>query len=63
MPLFKYNNMKRIQDTPEYKMVKQITSKENKKALKKATIDILILIGAFYVASFAFVKFVFWIWL
>jgi hypothetical protein len=54
--------MKRIQDTPEYKMVKQMTSKENKKALKKATIDMLILIGAFYIATFAFVKLVFWIW-
>jgi len=63
MPLFKYNNMKRIQDSYEYKMVKQLTSKENKKALKKATKEMLILMGVFYIAVFAFVKLVFWIWL
>jgi len=63
MPLFKYNNMKRIQDSYEYKMVKQITSKENKRALKKATKELLIFMGAFYVGIYAFVKLVFWIWL
>lgn len=54
--------MKRIQDTYEYKMIKQLTSKENKKALKKATIEMLILTSAFYIAAFAFVKIAFWIW-
>jgi hypothetical protein len=63
MPLFKYNNMKRIQDSYEYKMVKQITSKENKRALKKATKEMFIFMGAAYVGIFAFVKLVFWIWL
>lgn len=63
MPLFKYNNMKRIQDSYEYKMVKQLTSKENKRALKKATKELLIFMGAFYVGIFAFVKLVFWIWI
>ena len=62
MPLFKYNNMKRIQDSYEYKMVKQITSKENKKALRKATKEIILLMGAFYISSFIFVELVFWIW-
>mgnify|MGYP001208212016 FL=1 len=55
--------MKRIQDSYEYKMVKQITSKENKRALKKATKEMFIFMGAAYVGIFAFVKLVFWIWL
>lgn len=62
MPLFKYNNMKRIQDSYEYKIVKQITSKENKKALKKATIEMFMLMTIFYIAAFIFIKFVLWVW-
>jgi len=62
MPLFKYNNMKRIQDSYEYKMVKQLTSKENKRALKKATKEMAMLMGAAYVATFLFIKLAYWIW-
>ncbi len=54
--------MKRIQDSYEYKMVKQLTSKENKKALRKATKEMILLMGAFYISSFIFVELVFWIW-
>ena len=54
--------MKRIQDSYEYKMVKQITSKENKKALKKATIEMFMLMTIFYIAAFIFIKFVLWVW-
>ncbi len=54
--------MKRIQDSYEYKMVKQITSKENKIALKKAIRGALILSVGIYICIFAFVKIVFWIW-
>tara|TARA_R100000482_G_scaffold124922_1_gene79926 strand:- start:5317 stop:5511 length:195 start_codon:yes stop_codon:yes gene_type:complete len=62
MPLFKYNNMKRIQDSYEYKIVKQITSKENKKAMKKAMIEMAIFMGIVYIGSFLFVKLAFFIW-
>ena len=54
--------MKRIQDSYEYKMVKQITSKENKKALKKATKEMAMLMGAAYIAAFLFIKLAYWIW-
>jgi small neutral amino acid transporter SnatA (MarC family) len=43
-------------------MVKQITSKENKKAIKKAAIEMLILMTVFYVAAYIFIKFVLWVW-
>lgn len=55
--------MKRIQDSYEYKIVKQITSKENKKAIKKAMIEMAIFMSAFYVGIYGFVKLIFWIWL
>lgn len=54
--------MKRIQDSNEYKIVKQITSKENKKSLRKATKDFLIFFTAIYISAFLFVKIAFWIW-
>jgi|TARA_R100000479_G_scaffold165836_1_gene105353 hypothetical protein len=54
--------MKRIQDSYEYKIVKQITSKENKKAMKKAMIEMAIFMGIVYIGSFLFVKLAFFIW-
>lgn len=54
--------MKRIQDSYEYKMVKQITSKENKKAMKKAMIEMAIFMSIVYIGSFLFVKLAFFIW-
>lgn len=54
--------MKRIQDSYEYKMVKQITTEQNKKALKKASIDFMLLITSMYFAIYIFVYLTQWIW-
>lgn len=54
--------MKRFKNSYEYKMVKQITTEQNKKALKKASIDFMLLITSMYFAIYIFVYLAQWIW-
>lgn len=55
--------MKRFKNSYEYKMVKQITAKENKKALKKASVSFLLLMTSMYLSLYTFLWFVQWVWL
>jgi len=44
-------------------MVKQITAKENKRALKKASVSFLLLMTSMYLSLYTFLWFVQWVWL
>ena len=57
MPLLNYKTMR------DFIIIKkEICSKQYKKHIKKALVSTTILLGSFYVATFAFVKIAFWIW-
>jgi hypothetical protein len=52
----KNQNEYRIQDTPEYIMVKRINNEENRKNIIEAAKAFAILIGAMFLAIYLFVK-------
>jgi len=52
--------MKRIQDTHEYRLVKEITSEENRKNLIEASKAFAVLISAIFFSYYAFIKIIVW---
>lgn len=51
-----------IRETEEYRLVKQLTSKENRKALKKATIDVGLFFAMVYAGYFLALYGMLFIW-
>lgn len=51
----------RIQETEEYRIVKQLTSEENKQLLRKALWQIPVAMGTVYASMYAFIYFFLWI--
>jgi hypothetical protein len=44
-------------------IIKDISAKENRKTILKVTRDFFLLLLAFYVFIFAFIKILYWIWI
>ena len=51
----------RIQETEEYRIVKQLTSEENNQLLRKALWQVPFAMGTVYASMYAFIYFFLWI--
>ena len=51
----------RIQDSPEYIIVKKITSEENRKNILDAAKSFAMLMAGFFISVWAFVNFLMWV--
>ena len=51
----------RIQDSPEYQLVKRITDEENRKNILDAAKSFAMLIAGFFISVWAFVNFLMWV--
>ena len=51
-----------IRETQEYRLVKQLTKKENKEAIKRTAIASVILMGLVYSGMYGFMYFVTWLY-
>ncbi len=52
----------RIQETEEYRLVKQLTAKENRTAIKKALWQVPAAMFTVYAGMWGFMYFILWIW-
>lgn len=52
----------KIQETTEYRLVKQLTKKENREAIKRTAIASAILMGLIYSGMYGFMYFVTWLY-
>lgn len=51
----------RIQDSPEYQLVKRITDEQNRKNIIEAMKSFAMLIAGFFISVWAFVNFLMWV--
>jgi len=52
----------KIQETEEYRLVKQLTSKENRKAIINAAWQVPVAMACMYAGMYGFMYFMLWLW-